>query len=51
MTQAGDKTVTSTVNNNIQVTGPDPQTTAAMVGVHLDRTADDIGRNLQGAIQ
>jgi Phage tail lysozyme len=45
------KTVQSTVNNNITVNGPDPQSTAAMVGVHLNRSANDISRNLQGAFQ
>jgi hypothetical protein len=39
------------VTNNITVSGGDPQATAAMVGVHLDRTANDISRNLQGAFQ
>lgn len=43
------KSVTSTVTNNITVSGSDPQSTAAMVGLHLDRTANDIGRTLQGA--
>jgi hypothetical protein len=37
--------------NNITVNSTDPQSAAAMVGVHLDRTANDISRNLQGAFQ
>lgn len=45
------KTVNSTINNTVNVTGSDPQSTAAMVGVHLDRTSNDIARNLQGAHQ
>jgi hypothetical protein len=45
------KNVTSTVTNNITVSGSDPQSTAAMVGLHLDRTSNDISRNLQGAFQ
>ena len=45
------KSITSSVTNNITVSGGDPQATAAMVGVHLDRTANDISRNLQGAFQ
>jgi hypothetical protein len=43
--------ITSSVTNNITVSGGDAQATAAMVGVHLDRTANDISRNLQGAFQ
>jgi hypothetical protein len=45
------KTVNSPITNNITVTGSDPQSTAAMVGLHLDRTSNDISRNLQGAFQ
>jgi hypothetical protein len=45
------KNVTSSVTNNITVSGSDPQSTAAMVGLHLDRTSNDISRNLQGAFQ
>jgi hypothetical protein len=45
------RSVTSSVTNNITVSGSDPQATAAMVGVHLDRTSNDISRNLQGAFQ
>jgi hypothetical protein len=45
------KSITSSVTNNITVSGSDPQSTAAMVGVHLDRTSNDISRNLQGAFQ
>ncbi len=45
------KIVNSTINNTVNVTGSDPQSTAAMVGVHLDRTSNDIARNLQGAHQ
>jgi hypothetical protein len=37
--------------NNITINGPDPSTTAAMVGMHLDRSANDVSRNLQGAFQ
>jgi hypothetical protein len=37
--------------NNITINGSDPASTAAMVGVHLDRSANDISRNLQGAFQ
>jgi hypothetical protein len=37
--------------NNITVTSPDPQSAASMVGVHLDRSANDLSRNLQGAFQ
>jgi len=43
--------VSSNVTNNITVNSPDPQSAASMVGVHLDRTANDISRNLQGAFQ
>jgi Phage tail lysozyme len=35
----------------INVTSPDPQSAAAMVGMHLDRSANDVSRNLQGAFQ
>jgi hypothetical protein len=45
------KTVNSSVHNEVHVHGTDPQSTAAMVGVHLDRTSNDIARNLQGATQ
>jgi hypothetical protein len=45
------KSITSSVTNNITVSGSDPQSTAAMVGVHLDRSSNDISRNLQGAFQ
>ena len=37
--------------NNISISSPDPQSAASMVGVHLDRSANDISRNLQGAFQ
>jgi tail lysozyme len=50
-TDNSSKNVTSTVTNNITVSGTDPQSTAAMVGLHLDRTSNDISRNLQGAFQ
>ena len=39
------------VTNTINVVAPDPHTAAAMVGVHLDRTATDVQRNLGGAAQ
>jgi hypothetical protein len=45
------KTVNAPVTNNITVNGSDPQSTAAMVGMHLDRTSNDPSRNLQGAFQ
>ena len=41
----------SHVTNTINVVAPDPHTAAAMVGVHLDRTATDVQRNLGGAAQ
>jgi hypothetical protein len=47
----GDKTVSSTVTNNINVNSPDPGAAAAAVGLHLDRTAADVARNLQGVAQ
>jgi tail lysozyme len=50
-TDNSSKNVSSTVNNSITVTAPDPQSAAAMVGLHLDRTSNDISRNLQGAFQ
>ena len=50
-TDNSSKNVTSSVTNNITVSGTDPQSTAAMVGLHLDRTSNDISRNLQGAFQ
>ena len=50
-TNNSSKNVSSTVTNNITVSGSDPQSTAAMVGLHLNRTANDIGRTLQGAQQ
>ena len=37
--------------NTINVYSSDPQSAAAMVGVHLDRSANDVSRNLQGAFQ
>ena len=48
---AGDKTVHSTVNNNIHIVAPDPHTAGAAVGVNLDRSSADLTRNLQTAIQ
>jgi muramidase (phage lysozyme) len=41
----------TTVNNTVSVSAPDPQSAAAMVGLHLDRTGNEIARNLQGAFQ
>jgi len=43
--------ITSTVTNNINVNSPDPGAAAAAVGLHLDRTAADVARNLQGNVQ
>lgn len=37
-------------NFNIQGSG-DPATTAGMIGLHTDRSANTISRNLQGAFQ
>jgi Phage tail lysozyme len=45
------RSVNAPITNNITVNSPDPQSAAAMVGVHLDRTANDVSRNLQGAFQ
>ena len=45
------KTLTSNVTNTINVTSTDPHEAAAMVALHLDRTANDVTRNLQGAVQ
>jgi len=45
------RAVNSTVNNSITVNAPDPHSAASMVGVHLDRSAHDVSRNLQGAFQ
>ena len=50
-TDNSSKIVNSPITNNITVSGTDPQSTAAMVGLHLDRTSNDISRNLQGAFQ
>ena len=47
----GGGSVSSTVTNNINVNSPDPGAAAAAVGLHLDRTAADVARNLAGAIQ
>jgi uncharacterized protein YukE len=49
-TDNSQKNVTSTVNNSITVNGADSQP-GPMVGTHLDRAANDIARNLQGAFQ
>jgi hypothetical protein len=46
----GDKHVSSNITNQITVMSGDPGTAAAAVGVHLDRTAADVYRNLQGSI-
>jgi hypothetical protein len=35
--------------NTIHVIAPDPHTAAAMVGLHVDRNAADLARNMQGA--
>ena len=43
--------VSSTVNNTIHVETSDPATAAAMVGDHIDRSAQHIVTNLQGAVQ
>jgi hypothetical protein len=45
------KTLSSNITNNINVTSTDPHEAAAMVALHLDRTANDVTRNLQGAAQ
>ena len=36
---------------DVTVNAPDPHSAAAMVGLHLDRSANDLARNLQGAFQ
>ena len=43
--------VSSSVVNHIHVETSDPATAAAMVGDHIDRTAQHIATNLQGAVQ
>ena len=45
------KTLSSNITNTINVTSTDPHEAAAMVALHLDRTANDVTRNLQGAVQ
>jgi hypothetical protein len=40
-----------TQSNQITINAPDPHTAAAMVGLHVDRNAADLARNLQGAAQ
>ena len=45
----GDKHATSNITNNITVASNDPDSAAAAVGVHIDRSAADVYRNLQGA--
>ena len=46
------KNVTSNVTNTFNISGSgDPQTTAGMIGLHMDRSANTISRNLQGAFQ
>ena len=45
------KNITLSVTNNITVNGPDPQSDAAIVGVHPDRTSNDLSRILQCAFQ
>jgi hypothetical protein len=45
------KTLSSNITNTINVTSTDPHEAAAMVALHLDRTANDVTRNLQGAAQ
>ncbi len=49
MPASGDKHVNSNITNHITVTSNDPDSAASAVGVHLDRTAADVYRNLQGA--
>lgn len=50
-TNDNSKAITSSVTNNVTVNAPDPHSAAAMVGLHLDRSANDLARNLQGAHQ
>jgi hypothetical protein len=45
------KTLSSNITNTINVMSTDPHEAAAMVALHLDRTANDVTRNLQGAAQ
>jgi hypothetical protein len=45
------KNITLSVTNNITVNGPDPQSDAAIVGVHPDRTSNDLSRILQCAFK
>jgi hypothetical protein len=40
-----------TNTNNVTVSAPDPQSAAAMVGLHLDRSGNDLMRSLQGSFQ
>jgi hypothetical protein len=47
----GGNVATANQTNNITVSAPDPNTAAAMVGLHLDRSGNDLTRNLQGAFQ
>jgi hypothetical protein len=50
-TDASKSVTVGGTTNNITVNSPDAHSAAAMVGMHLDRTANDISRNLQGAMQ
>jgi hypothetical protein len=50
-TDASKNVTVGGTTNNITVNSPDAHSAAAMVGMHLDRTANDISRNLQGAFQ
>ena len=46
------KNVNVTTQNTFNISGSgDPQTTAGMIGLHMDRSANTISRNLQGAFQ
>jgi hypothetical protein len=45
------KNITLSVTNTITVNGPDPQSDAAIVGVHPDRRFNDLSRILQCAFQ
>jgi hypothetical protein len=45
------KNITLSLTNNITGNGPDPQSDTAIVGVHPDRTSNDLSRIFQCAFQ